>query len=59
MSFQILHLFFINNNTTVNQISTELFISRSFCYKTIDALVEPLKGWHIELNLSSKRDSPN
>lgn len=59
ISFQILHLFFINNNTTVSQISTELFISRSFCYKTIDELAEPLKGWHIELNLSSKRDSPN
>lgn len=57
--YQILHLLFINKYPSVNLITTELFISRSFFYKTIDELAKPLKAWHIEINLSSKPNRPN
>lgn len=55
--FQILLLLFNDKDISINKITDTLYISRSFFYKTIDMLINPMKGWHIEFNLASKPNS--
>lgn len=55
--FQILLLSLNNKGVSITQITDTLYINRSFFYKTIDTLINPLKGWHIEFNIASKLNS--